>query len=308
MMNPTLALLQSALMFAMAGAVLALSTYVKLWTGLLSFATVTFGAVGAFGSVWVYNTLGLGLWGSVAVTAAATGVLGLVVGRVFLRLSSHWLALASVALVMITRVLVVNLEEYTGGSAGEVVPFTMGMLDMFLLLAFVCALLYLLRRSKFGVAADSTREDPNVASALGVPVARVKLIAFGLSGFIGAIGGSMQASQLAYIDPDTFYIDLSVAVIASVVLGGAYHWAGSVVGAAVFTGMPVYISQYITEGQSIINGALLLAIIIFLPGGLIDPLQWRRFRERRRERKSPSVRQRSQAPEQVMTEKAGAPQ
>jgi branched-chain amino acid transport system permease protein len=69
-----------------------------------------------------------------------------------------------------------------------------------------------------------------------------------------------------------------------VVLGGAYHWFGSVIGAAVFTGMPVYISQYITAGQSIINGALLLAIIIFLPGGLIDPLRWRRLVERRRAR------------------------
>lgn len=304
-MNPTLALLQSALMFAMAGAVLALSTYVKLWTGLLSFATVSFGAVGAFGSVWMYNTLGWGLWGSVAAAAVVTGLLGLVVGRVFLRLSSHWLALASVALVLITRVFVVNLEEYTGGSAGEVVPFTMSMLDMLILLAFTCILLYLLKRSKFGVAADSTREDPNVASALGVPVARVKLIAFGLSGFIGAIGGSMQASQLAYIDPDTFYIDLSVAVIASVVLGGAYHWAGSVVGAAVFTGMPVYISQYITEGQSIINGALLLAIIIFLPGGLIDPLQWRRFRERHQEHSPPTASERNLTPDGAATEDAG---
>jgi branched-chain amino acid transport system permease protein len=283
-MNPTLVLLQSATMFAMAGAVLALSTYVKLWTGLLSFATVCFAAVGAYGSIYLYNETGLGLWGSVVVASLAAGVLGLVVGRVFLRLSSHWLALATVALVLITRVFVVNLGDYTGGSQGQVVPYTVSAPQMAVVLVLVCALLWALRRSKFGVAADTTREDPAVAAALGVPVGRIKIIAFGLSGFIGGIGGAMLASKLSYIDPHTFYVDLAVTIIASVVLGGAYHWFGSVIGAAVFTGMPVYISQYITAGQSIINGALLLAIIIFLPGGLIDPLRWRRLTEKRRAR------------------------
>lgn len=281
-MNPDLVLLQSATMFAMAGAVLALSTYVTLWTGLLSFATVTFAAIGAFGSVWLLAETDLGLWLSVAIAAAAAGIFGLLVGRVFLKLSSHWLALATVALVLITRVFVVNLGDYTGGSAGEVVPFSMSMTQMAVLLVIVCAVLFLLRRSKFGVAADTTREDADVAKALGVPVGRIKIIAFGLAGAIGAVGGAMQASQLSYIGPDTYYVDLSVTVIASVVLGGAYHWFGSVIGAVVFTGLPVYISQYITEGQSIINGALLLAIILFLPGGLIDPVRWRRFREKRR--------------------------
>ena len=283
-MNPTLVLLQSATMFAMAGAVLALSTYVKLWAGLLSFATVCFAAIGAYGSIYLYNETGLGLWGSVLVGAIASGVLGLIVGRVFLRLSSHWLALATVALVLITRVFVVNLVDYTGGSQGQVVPYTMSAPQMAVVLALVCLLMWALRRSKFGLAADTVREDPDVAAALGVPVARIKVVAFGISGFVGGIGGAMQASKLSYIDPNTFYVDLSVTIIASVVLGGAYHWFGSVIGAAVFTGMPVYISQYITAGQSIITGALLVAIIIFLPGGLIDPLRWRRLMERRRSR------------------------
>ena len=286
-MNPELALLQSAVMFAMAGAVLALSTYVTLWTGVLSFATVSFAAVGAFGSNWLLTSTDLPLPLVLPISAVAGGLFALVVGRLFQRLSSHWMALATVALVLITRVFVVNLGEYTGGSAGEVVEANLSIWGLLLLLLIVCAALALLRRSKFGVAADTTREDPHVAAALGVPVARIKVIAFGLSGAIGAIGGVMQASQLSYIGPDTFYVDLSVTVIASVVLGGAYHWFGSVMGAVVFTGLPVYISQYITQGQSIINGALLLAIIIWLPGGLVDPVRWRRRREKRLARTGP---------------------
>lgn len=284
-MNPNLVLLQSAVMFALAGGVLALSTYVKLWAGVLSFATVSFAAVGAYLTIWLYGEAGLGLLPALVVSMGITGLFGLVVGRVFLKLSSHWMALATVALMLITRVFVTNLGEYTGGSQGQVVPYVMTLPQMALMLALVCLLMWSLKRSKFGVAADTTREDPDVASALGVSVAQVKIIAFGISGAVGALGGSMEAAQLSYIDPNTFYIDLAVTIIASVVLGGAYHWFGSVIGAAVFTGMPVYISQYITEGQEIINGVLLLLIIIFLPGGLIDPLRWRRFREKRAARR-----------------------
>lgn len=281
-MDPSLALLVSAMSFAVAGAVLALSTYVALWTGLLSFATVSFAAIGAFTSTWFLNHTDYG--GVVAVLAgtALAGLAGLAVGRLFLKLDSHWLALATVALVLITRVLVVNLpEEFTGGSAGVVVPNSLERWHLVAILVVVCILLALLARSRFGVAAVTTREDPAVAASLGVPVRQVHVAAFGLSGLLGGLGGVMLASQLNFIDPDSFFIDLSVTVIASVVLGGAYHWLGSVIGAAVFTGLPVYISQYITQGQSIINGILLLIIIIWLPGGLVDPIRWRRFRSRR---------------------------
>lgn len=302
-MNPNLVLLQSATMFAVAGAVLALSTYVTLWAGLLSFGTVSFAAVGAFLSTWLLTNTGIGLPLAILISAAASGLIGLIVGRLFLRLSSHWLALATVALVLITRVFVVNFGDWTGGSAGEVVPESMPWWQLTVLLVIVCAVLSALKRSKYGIAANTSREDPNVAAALGVPLVRIRVIAFGLAGTIGGVGGVMQASQLRYIGPDTFYVDLAVTVIASVVLGGAYHWFGSVIGAVVFTGMPVYISQFITQGQSIINGILLLAIIVWLPGGLIDPIRWRRFQAKRRARHS---KPRADSPDAAISERVEA--
>jgi branched-chain amino acid transport system permease protein len=285
-------------MFAMAGAVMALSAYVTLWTGLLTFSTVSFAAVGGYTATYLAENTSLGLVGAILGGAIGGAIVGLAVGRLFTRLSSHWLALATVALLLITHVFATNLGSFTGGSTGEPVLLSLSIWQMLVILVIVCAFLALLRRSKFGLAADTTREDPDVASALGVPVARVHIIAFALSGAIGAVGGAMEASQLAFINPDSFYINLAVTVIASVVLGGAYFWLGPVVGAAVFTGLPVYIGQWISQGQDIINGAVLLVIIIWLPGGLIDPIRWRRLRDRRRTRAAQAIedRQAGEAP------------
>lgn len=281
-MNANLALLESAVMFAMAGSVLALSTYITLWTGLLSFATVSFAAIGAFTSTWLASQSGIG-WPVATLGGAVAGCLaGLLVGYLFRRLSSHWLALATVALVLITQVLVVNLGSVTGGAFGKVVPFKLSFLEMLVVLVLACAFMVLLTRSKFGMAAAATREDGRVASALGVPVQRVYLTAFVISGGIGAIGGTMEASQLSFINSDSFYVNLAVTTVASVVLGGAFYWLGAIVGSIVFTGLPVYINQYVSNGQDIVNGVLLVAIIIWLPGGLIDPVRWRRIRDRRR--------------------------
>jgi branched-chain amino acid transport system permease protein len=284
--NANLALLESAVMFAMAGSVLALSTYITLWTGLLSFATVSFAAIGAFTSTWLASHSGIS-WPVAALGGAVAGCLaGLLVGYLFRRLSSHWLALATVALVLITQVLVVNLGKVTGGAFGKVVPYKLSFLEMLLVLVLVCVVMVLLTRSKFGMAAAATREDGRVAAALGVPVQRIYLTAFVISGGIGAIGGTMEASQLSFINSDSFYVNLAVTTVASVVLGGAFYWLGAIVGSVVFTGLPVYINQYVSNGQDIVNGILLVAIIIWLPGGLIDPVRWHRIRDRRRQQGS----------------------
>ncbi|MGI5229829.1 branched-chain amino acid ABC transporter permease [Actinoallomurus sp. CA-142502] len=286
-MGQQLTLLISAAEFALAGAVLALSTYMTLWAGLLSFATVSFAAVGAFFATHLMNSAGLGLWPALLVGGLGGGVVAAVTGLLLIRLAGHWLALATVALILVTRVVVVNLGGLTGGSQGEVVPVEVHLWQLIVVLGVACLILARLARSRFGTAAVATREDPTVAATMGIPVRRVQAVAFVISGVLGGVGGVLQAGLLRYIDPDSFYIDLAVTVIACVVLGGAYHWFGSVIGAVVFTGLPVYVNQFIGQGQAIIDGALLLIIMIWLPGGLVDPLRWRRLRDGRRPAPTP---------------------
>jgi branched-chain amino acid transport system permease protein len=273
----------STLGFAMAMAVMALSAYVTVWVGMLSFATVAFAALGGYISAKTMGSIPhVGVLVTLLIAAVAGALAACVIGLILLRVTGHWLALATLAIVLVTEVLVVNLPGLTGGSTGTVVPSGVGLWWCFGTVAVVGLCLQRLRSTRFGAAADVIREDSAVAEGLGIPVKRVQFAAFVLSGSIAAVGGVLEAGLLQYISPTTFYVPLAISVIACVVLGGAYHWTGAVVGAIVFTALPTIIQQFTSQASEIVIGAVLLVVMIYLPGGLIDPRRRRKNQELKR--------------------------
>lgn len=261
---------RSTLAFAMVNSFFALSTYVVLSAGFLSFSTVTFAAVGGFlGAQLVIKGVALPL---VFLAAAVAGLAAsLIVALVFLRLSSHWMALASLALVLVTRVVVLNAPVLTGGVNGLGVPMALPLDWLTGLLVLTVLAFYALHHSWFGVASRVLREDPAVAACMGVDLRKVQLIAFGISGIVGGLGGVLMAMLLQFISPDTFFLGIAFTMIASAVLGGSYHWFGPVLGAAVYTVLPIVSQAIVPNAQDVASGVVLLLIMIFLPRGLIDP-------------------------------------
>jgi branched-chain amino acid transport system permease protein len=262
---------RSTVAFAMVNSFFALSTYAVLAAGILSFATVAFAAIGGFLGAQIALNLGLGVFWLVPVTALAGLVSGYLVAAVFLRLDSHWMALASLALILITRVVVINLPGVTGGVNGMSVPSSITLWMLAVLLAVVAIVFYRINNSWYGIAATAVREDPAVASSLGIAPRRIQLIAFCISGAVGGVGGMLLAMVLKFVSPDTYFIHLAFTMIAAVVLGGSYHWAGAIIGAAVFTALPIATQAIIPEFQEVANGIVLLLIMIFMPRGLVDP-------------------------------------
>lgn len=269
---------QSAFEFVGAQALFALSTFVALWAGMLSFAAVAFGALGGFAAARIDVDHGIPFILSLLIGAAVGGVAALVLSLVLLKLESHWMALATLALILITRVLVLNLPSVTGGSTGMSVPGKANDWWLVGVLLVVGWSLSRLRHSRFGMAATAVREDPNVAAASGIDIGAIRRSAFVASGVLGGLGGVFLANFLRYISPDTFYISLAFTMIAAVVLGGAYHWSGAILGALVFGLLPEFLRVYLAEGDEIVNGFVLLVVMVFLPRGLIDP---RRLRSRK---------------------------
>ena len=266
---------ESTLAFAVVNAFFALSTYAVMSTGILSFATVAFAAVGGFLGVQLLNQFGVPLWLALPASALGGCVASLLVSVVFLRLESHWLALASLALILITRILVLNAPGLTGGVNGLSVPLEAPLWLLLALLALVALVFWRLSVSWYGVAASAVREDPAVAASLGIGPKRLQLAGFAISGAVGGLGGMLLAMTLQFVSPETYYINIAFTMIAATVLGGSYHWAGAIVGALVFTALPVVMQAVVPQVQDMANGVALLVIMIVLPRGLVDPRAWR---------------------------------
>lgn len=276
---------RSTFAFGLIYGIFALATYTSLKSGVLSVAAVTFGAVSGFMYGSLHRDHGLALQWGLLLGAMAGAAAAFVLSLFILRLSSHYIALATIALVLITRVFVLNLKPVTGGANGM---FIGRQGDLWWILGCCAVCMWMVSRldaSRFGLAATVVHEDPQVASSLGINTVQIQRIGLVLSGVFGGIGGVLMADQLQFIGPNTYYVDLAFTMLAAVVLGGAFHWFGAFVGAMVFRFIPELLTDYVSSGHEIANGILLVIIMIYLPRGLVDPS---RRRGRRRTSRSAS--------------------
>lgn len=261
--------------FGLVFGLLALSMYASLSTGLLSMASVTFAACGAF----LAGRLGMDADIPGVVLLLGGSVLGAVVAAVvsvaILHLSSHYIAMATIAVLLMTRVAALNLPEVTGGVNGLPIMVELGLPYVLGTLAIAAWIFARLRRSRYGIAAETVREDPTVAATLGINVRWIQTVGFCISGFVGGGAGVLLASLYAYVDADTFFLNLAFVCLAAVVLGGGFHWLGPIVGGVVFTLIPEILRGTVDQADQIVNGVVLIVIMIFLPRGLVDPARWR---------------------------------
>lgn len=267
--------------FGLVFGIIAVGIYAALSTGLLSFASIAFGACGAFLFVHAADTWGVPFPIALALSAIIGAVAALVLSALVLHLSSHYIAMATVAVLLITRVAVLNLPAATGGVNGMPVLTDLPLLYTLISLAVVAWIFWRLRRSRYGIAAEVVREDTTVAVTLGISVRAIQTMSFTLSGLVGGLGGGLLASTYGYIDAETFSMDLAFVGLAAVVLGGAFHWVGALVGGIVFTILPELLRGFIDQADQIVNGLILIIIMIFLPRGLADPLRWRTWLRQR---------------------------
>ncbi len=229
----------TTLQFAGVSAIFALAIYSTLWTGVLSLAPVFFGAFSAFTFAYIVGSLGMPPVLAFVVCILIGAVIGAITAALLIRLESHYLAMATIAMVLIGRVLILNLPELTGGATGTRTSGDLGTwLWLIGTLLVACYIMARLGGSRFGLAADAVREDPAVAETLGISPRRIQFVAMIISGVFGGAAGVLQASMLQYIGPDTFYTHMGFVSLAAVVLGGAFYWLGPVVGAIVFTILP----------------------------------------------------------------------
>jgi ABC-type branched-subunit amino acid transport system ATPase component/ABC-type branched-subunit amino acid transport system permease subunit len=257
--------------FSVAFSLFALATYIALRGGILSLAAVPLAAVAGFVSLVLVEDHGVAIELILIIGVVVGIVSGFVASLPLLRLESHWVALASIAFVLMGRVIVLNLDSVTRGAVGSPITRTIRPWHLVLVLAIAAWVMARHRRSRLGLSAEAVRTSPDVAASLGIDVIATRRTLWMVSGALAGLAGVVYANLVQFLSPDTFYVNIAFVMLASVVLGGAFHWMGAIVGSLVFTLLPEFLRQYLEEGENIVNGVLLIGIMIYMPRGLIDP-------------------------------------
>jgi len=255
---------------------------------------VSFGH-GAFFGAGVYTTAALAsrfdvpfLW-TLPVAALIAAALGTLLGAVAFRVQrvrGELFALLTLAVTFVLATIVLN-TPLDGGpgvylSAVPVPRFGPSAASSFYLMALVLAtatlvIAYVVYRSKLGTALFAIHDDEDVAEVMGVPTYRCKLAAFALSCALAGIAGGIHALFVSYVTAgETFSITVPLTVVLMSVLGGTRHWAGPAVGAAIVTALLyAFTASDVAIAGKAIFGLILVAVILFLPQGIVGKLRGR---------------------------------
>ncbi len=260
-------------------ALLALSIWLTLSCGLLSLANAAFMGVGAYVSALLTLHLEWSFGSVLLAGGIAPTLVALIIGAPVLRLSGVYLAMATLAFGEVVRITVLNLE-ITGGPEGlNGIPLATEGWHIALILAVTVYGLARLRRSKVGRAFEAIKEDEVAARLMGINVDRYKLLALSLGAFIAGVAGALNAHFTFFISPREYGFENAVDILTMAVLGGTSSLIGPMLGSSILTLLPELLRS-LQDFRSLVNGAVLVLVVLFLPKGLWESRRIKAFFKR----------------------------
>ena len=255
------------------------------YAGLLDLGYVAFFAVGAYVTAILTSPTSpafapeISFWAALPFVMLSAAVIGLLIGAPVLRLRGDYLAIVTLGFGEIARILFLSdwLAPWVGGAQGilqipAASPISRDPQSLYYPIVAFCILAALaawsLAHSRVGRAWNAMREDEEVAEATGINTTNYKLLAFATGAAFGCLGGAFFAVKVGSVFPHSFDIEVSINVLAIVILGGIGSIPGVIVGAAVLVGLPELLREF-AEYRLLIYGAVLVAMMILRPEGLI---------------------------------------
>jgi len=252
------------------------------YAGQISLGHAGFYALGGYGSALLATHASLPVWLSMPTAVAAVGLLAWLVGRPTLRLKGHYLAMATLGLGIIVSIVLTNEDRLTGGPDGMSVPplvlLGQPVSGEALWYAIVGAALWItvllalnLIDSPVGRALRALHGSEVAAQTVGIDAARWKLRVFVQSALIAATAGALTAHYAGFITPAKASFLHSVELVIMVVFGGMASIWGAVVGAAVLTLLPQFLTL-LKDYEMAVFGAVLIVTMIAMPRGIVPTL------------------------------------
>ncbi|GJE03609.1 branched-chain amino acid ABC transporter permease [Methylobacterium isbiliense] len=251
------------------------------FAGYHAFGNSVFFGIGAY-ATGIGMTLGLPVWVAIPVAVAAAALIAAVLGWPFLRLRGHYFAIATVALNAAATEVIINIGGVTGGAQGLPLPFSslpptllyrIIYFAMLATLVLATAIVFWLSRSRLGYALRALRDSESGAEVMGVDTVKAKILAWTISAAMTGSAGGLWAYWLTFIEVGTaFDISISVRGYIMMLLGGMGTVIGPVIGAALFQLVGDAIWSHFSGIHNLLLGALVMAVVLLVPQGVLDSL------------------------------------
>lgn len=254
--------------------------------GLLDLGFVAFFAIGAYAMALLtagspLAVADLSFWAALPIAVAAAAAGGFIFGLPVLRVRGDYLALATLGLGEIVRLLVGSdmLARTIGGAQGilgvprpEIGPYALTsqvqLYYLALLLTVLAGLIcWWLEHSAIGRSWKAAREDEDVAAALGLDLIASKLRAYVIGAAVAGVSGALFATMLGSVFPQSFQLTVSINVLALLVVGGLGSLPGVFVGSLILIGLPEFLREF-GEFRYLLYGFLLILVMRYRPEGL----------------------------------------
>jgi branched-chain amino acid transport system permease protein len=265
------------------------------FTGQVSFGHAAFLGIGAYCHS-ILLTAGVPFSVSLIMTAAFTALVGMMLGRSASKMHGFYLAVATLAFLIIIETIIGEWTDLTGGYAGFLVPeieifgFYFGEIWQQYYLDLALALFVIwgaanLMRSPTGRSFLAVRDSELSARSLGVNIEWVKVQSFGISAAITGIAGVLLAHHLSYLSPETFGVLESLKLLLMIVVGGLGSIPGAIFGAIFVSLLPVALSilRDVLPGaisqqaglEPMLFGLIIVIFVVFEPEGING--RWRKL-------------------------------
>lgn len=273
------------------------------YTGQLSLGHVAFFGIGAYASALTSLGFDVNIFGfriihepwpvvvGFVVGIIVAGLCGYAIGKLSFKVRGAYFVIVTISFAEVTRLIALNWVDLTQGplALNNIPPFALGFPGLgeamlwgkvpnyFLVLAVGVAAYVVIRRlvlSRIGRAMIALRENEPLATSLGIDVTRFLVLAAVVSAAIAGAAGGLYAHFVRIIDPDIFLFIYTVTMVIMVVTGGKGTLAGPLVGGLIFGMLPVILRAFASPvAQWIIYGSLMIAIVFFLPRGIVPAVR-----------------------------------
>jgi branched-chain amino acid transport system permease protein len=253
--------------------------------GYVNFGSGAFFAIGAYIAVFMFKAFEAPIIVQILVGAAVSGLLGVAVGAMTLRLRGIYFSIATVALAIVLETFIVNWG-FVGGAKGlpivrppNVTMFPSYLTWVFFLMAVIVVVaLFAARyveRGWIGRGLRAIRDNEEAAECSGVPTMKLKLFAAALSGALMGAAGAPYAMYLQFIEPaSTFSLNYAFSALAMPIIGGMHHWIGPVIGAVLLASVQQYVTVTISsELNVLVLGVILVFFVVVAPEGILGLYQ-----------------------------------